>query len=122
MQITSDVLSYSRQVRLENSSEMPIEGLCVAVSTRERDQLSSFTEVTEVIVICSDIDTMKTTVPNKGVIEACNLIQRNAKNYRGALIVHWVVRTSRAELGPSSGPGWKRTCLELKTRGPKMRK
>ena len=66
-------LSLARVAKFdwENSSEMPIGGLCLAVSIRERDQLSSFTEVTEVVVVCSDIDTMKTTVHNKGVIEAC---------------------------------------------------
>ena len=42
-------------------------------------------------------------------------------NYRGDIIVHWILRTSRAEVGPSSGPNWKRTRLELKMLGLKMK-
>ena len=55
------VLSLARvaEFERENSSKIPIEGLFVAVSTRERDQLSCFTEVIQVIEVCSVNDTMK---------------------------------------------------------------
>ena len=54
----------------ENSSEIPIERLFVAISTRERGQLSNFTEVREGFGVN---DTMETIVHKKGVIEAYKL-------------------------------------------------
>ena len=84
MQITSAILARVAQFEWENSSEIHIEGLCVAISTRERDQLSSFSEPLEGFEVCSVNDAMKTTVHNRGVIEAyrsdfeeCQELQRN---------------------------------------------
>ena len=55
----------------ENSSEFPIKCICVAVSTRERDQLSIFTEVLERFEVYSVNDKMKTSLQTKRVMEAC---------------------------------------------------
>ena len=60
-------LAIVNEFKRENSSEIPIDGLCVAISTPEGNQLSSFTEVTKV---CSFNDRMKTSVHHKEVIEA----------------------------------------------------
>ena len=49
----------------ENSSEIPSERMIVAISTRDRHQLSSFTEVIEGFEVCSVNDTIKTTVHHK---------------------------------------------------------
>ena len=66
------VLSLARVAEFDwvNSSEIPIEGSCVAISTKERDQLSSFTEVIEGFEVCSVNDTMETIGHKKGVTEA----------------------------------------------------
>ena len=80
------MLSLARvaEFEWENSSEIPTEGIIVAISTRERDQLSSFTEVIERVAVCLVNDTIKTTVHHKGVMvayrpvsEECQELQRS---------------------------------------------
>ena len=80
------MLSLARVAEFEwgNSSEIPTEGIIVAISTRERDQLSTFTEVIEGFEVCSVNDTIKTTVHHKGVMvayrsvsEECQELQRS---------------------------------------------
>ena len=65
------VLSLSRvaEFEWENSSVILIEGLCVAISTREREPLSSFTDVLEEFEVYSVHGPIKITVHNKEVIE-----------------------------------------------------
>ena len=80
------MLSLARvaEFEWENSSENPTEGIIVAISTRERDQLSTFTELIEGFEVCSVNDTIKTTVHRKGVMgayrpvsEECQELQRS---------------------------------------------
>ena len=73
LQITSAALRQSRRVRMAKLIDTPIEGICVEISTRERDQLPSFPKVIERFDVCSVNDVMKIAVHNKGVIEACRL-------------------------------------------------
>ena len=77
-------LATVADIEWENLSEISIKGICVAISTRGRDQLSSSTEVLERFEVYSVIDKMKTSDHNKGVIEAyrpeseeCQELQRN---------------------------------------------
>ena len=80
------VLSLARvaEFEWENSSEIPIEGLCVSISTRKRDQLSSFTEVIERFEVCSFNNTMKTTVHHKGVMKACRSVSEEFQELEGS--------------------------------------
>ena len=80
------MLSLARvaEFEWENSSEIPTEGIIVAIPTRERDQLSTFIEVIEGFEVCSVNDTIKTTVHHKGVMvayrpvsEECQELQRS---------------------------------------------
>ena len=69
------VLSLGRVTELEwkNSSVSPMKGICVAIFTTGREQLSSFTKILERFEACLVNDQVKTSVhnKNKGVIEAC---------------------------------------------------
>ena len=87
-----------------NGSDIPIEGFCVAISAREGDQRSSFTEIIEQFEVCSVNDTMKTTVHNKGVIGACRTdseeCQELHRSYDSTLGLEHQSCLSRPELRP----------------------
>ena len=98
------VLSSARVAEFEwkNSSEIPIGSLCIAILTRERCQLSNFTEVIEEFEDRSVDDTIKTIVHNKGVIEVyrpdseeCQELQRS---YNRIVVLEKHLFLSRSEL------------------------